>query len=115
MDKLSISLLKAYKERSSLSVYDISVLTNADMMKIADVVNELRQYEYIAVNSHENISTNDPINPNTQLHITRSGESFLYNHAMELNTKRFDLFFKIFTLILSTAAIIISIIALLKP
>ena len=115
MDRLSISLLKTNKERSSLSVYDMSVLTNADMMKIADVINELLQYGYIAVNSHENISADDPITPDTKLHITRSGESFLYNHVVELNTKKFDFFFKCITLVLSTAAIIISIIALIKP
>lgn len=92
MDKLSITILKIYLDRPSLSLHQLSAILNVDSLTLSEPVDYLRKRGYLRIESNH-AATNTLIDKssitlNTPLEITFEGKMALDAEQKLLKTKR---------------------------
>lgn len=89
MDDYSLSVLKLYKSRSSLTLSQLSAILNRSWLDAADPVLYLRREGYLRVEPNHaalhNINDDDPIDYETPLVISFEGKGAL---EAELRTRK---------------------------
>lgn len=94
MDKTSISLLKVYLERTTLTLHQLAAILNQDYLSLAEPINYLRKKGFLRVEQNYatmNTYTADGlISPDTPLEITVEGKIALEGKQKLSKTKRIE-------------------------
>ena len=101
-----ISILELFKERRSLSVYELSVLKNTDMLKTCDPVNWLLDKQYIKIEGNYATLHGEDLTPKTKLIITTEGELALNQEIASRKRLKFSEIRAWITAIVAVAAFV---------
>ena len=113
MDELTLAILKLYSERHSLSLSDISVITNCGLKTLTSPVYWLFKNGYLKICDPRH-QGEEMYTVSTKLRITQEGRNYLSQQVENSKSHKINEFRSWTALALSAIAIIVSIIALIK-
>lgn len=118
MDDYSLSVLKLYRSRSSLTLSQLSAVLNRSWLDVSDPVIYLKQEGYLKVEPNyavlHDIKADDPIGLDTPLVISFEGKGALEAEKKARKHYSFNEFRAWITLSIALAGLVVAIISLLR-